>query len=75
MLNDIGVRRSEIPAVANQIHGLGDDVADGAAVKATPSAGTRVLAGPSNFKVNTLADLGLASLPPDVVARLMKHAA
>ena len=75
VLNDIGVRRSEIRVLANQLHGHGSDVADGPAVVATPSAGARVFAGPSNFKANTLADLGLASLPPDVVARLMKHAA
>ncbi len=75
VLNDIGVRRSEIRALANQLHGQGSDGVDGAAVKATPSAGARVLPGPGNAKANTLADLGLASLPPDVVARLMKHAA
>ena len=75
VLNDIGVRRSEIRALANQLHGHGSDGADSAAVKATPSAGARVLPGPGNAKANTLADLGLAFLPPDVVARLMKHAA
>jgi uncharacterized protein YjiS (DUF1127 family) len=75
VLNDIGVRRSEIPALVNQIHGQSSDVTDGTAVKATPSVGATVFAGPSNAKANTLADLGLASLPPEVVARLMKHAA
>ena len=75
VLNDIGVRRSEIRALANQLHGQSSDGADGAAVKATPSAGACVLPGSSNVKIHTLADLGLASLPPDVVARLMKHAA
>jgi uncharacterized protein YjiS (DUF1127 family) len=72
VLNDIGVRRSEIPALANRLQRQGGDVADGAADMATPASGGT---GPSNAKVNTLADLGLAPLPPAVVARLMKHAA
>jgi uncharacterized protein YjiS (DUF1127 family) len=75
VLNDIGVRRSEIPALAKKLHGPVIDVADSAADRAAPFSSPQVLSGSSNGNVDLLADLGLASLPPAVAARLAKHAA
>jgi uncharacterized protein YjiS (DUF1127 family) len=75
VLNDIGVLRSEIPALVNRLQGRSGGRPDDAAIKAMASAGAHLPAGPGNAQAKLLADLGLASLPPTVVGRLMKHAA
>jgi uncharacterized protein YjiS (DUF1127 family) len=75
VLNDIGVLRSEIPALVDRLQGRSGGRPEAAAIKAMASAGAHLPAGPGNAQAKLLADLGLASLPPTVVGRLMKHAA